>query len=136
MEVPALLRPLDAQKQLHRYAPGKWSIKDVLGHLIDTERVMAYRALRIGRGDQTPLPSFEEDDFAAAAEADRADWNGLLDEFDAVRRSTILMLRRLPQPAWSQMGTASNHPISVRALAYVMIGHVAHHLELVRDRYL
>ena len=108
----------------------------MLGHLTDTERVMAYRAMRIGRADQTPLASFDENTFAAAAEADRADWSDLLDEFNHVRRATILMLRRLPEPAWIRIGTASDAPISVRALAYIMIGHVAHHLEILRERYL
>jgi hypothetical protein len=135
-EVLSLLRPLDAKKQAHRYADGKWSVKEVLGHLTDTERVMAYRALSIGSGDLTSLPSFDENAFAAAAEADRADWSDLLDEFTHVRRATILMLRRLPKAAWVRVGTASDAPISVRALAYIMIGHVAHHLEILRERYL
>jgi len=135
-EVGTLLRPLDAQKQNHRYAPGKWSIKEVIGHLIDTERVMAYRALRIGRADQTPMASFDENAFAAASEADRADWGELLEEFEHVRHATILMLRRMPESAWARIGTANNAPLSVRALAYIIIGHVTHHLEIIRERYL
>jgi uncharacterized damage-inducible protein DinB len=135
-EVLSLLRPLDAEEQLHRYAPGKWSVKELLGHIIDTERIFAYRALRVARADQTPLPSFEENAYAAASEAERCDWNELLDEFEHVRRASILLLRHLPEAAWTRMGTASEAPISVRALAYIMIGHVAHHLEILRERYL
>jgi hypothetical protein len=135
-EVLSLLRPLDASKQLYRYAPGKWSIQEMLGHIIDTERVFAYRALRVARADQTPLPGFEQDPYVAAAEIERCDWSELLEEFEHVRRSSILMLRHLPAAAWTRMGTASDAPISVRALAYIMIGHVEHHLGILRERYL
>jgi len=131
-----LLEELDEQKQLHRYAPGKWSVKDVVGHLIDAERIFAYRALRIARGDQTPLSGFDENAYVRAAEADRFDWQTLLEEFIIVRRTSILMLQRMPDEAWMRRGTASDAAISVRALAYIMIGHVAHHLEILRERYL
>lgn len=132
----SLLRPLDAGKQLYRYAPGKWSVKELLGHIIDTERVFAYRALRVARADQTPLASFEQDAFVAAAEIEPCDWSELLEEFEHVRRASILMLRHLPEAAWARTGTASDAPISVRALAYIMIGHVEHHLEILRQRYI
>jgi uncharacterized damage-inducible protein DinB len=135
-EFLALLEDVAEEKQLHRYAPGKWSVKDVVGHLIDAERIFAYRALRIARGDQTPLPGFDENNYVPAAEADRFDWQTLLEEFIIVRRSTILMLSRLPDEAWTRSGTASNNPTSVRALLYIMIGHVAHHLDILRERYL
>jgi uncharacterized damage-inducible protein DinB len=132
----SLLRPLDTTQQHHRYAAGKWSVKELLGHLIDTERIFAYRALRVARADPTPLPSFEQDPYVAAAEADRCDWGEILEEFEHVRRASILLLRHLPEAAWTQTGTASGAPISVRALAYIMIGHVEHHLEILRERYL
>lgn len=135
-EALTLLRGLEPARRLHRYAPGKWSIQQLLGHLTDTERVFAYRALRIARADQTPLPPFDENLFADAAEADACDWNRLVEEFEHVRRANILLFENLPRAAWTRMGTASGAPISVRALAYIMIGHVTHHLEILRERYL
>lgn len=135
-EVQALLRPLSVEKQLYRYAPEKWSVKETAGHLIDTERILGYRALRIARGDQTPLPGFEEAAYVTAAETERCDWGELLEEFSHVRQASVLMWRHLPEAAWLRTGTSNNSPISVRALAYVMIGHVAHHLAILRERYL
>jgi DinB superfamily len=135
-EVLSVLRPLSAEIQLHRYAPGKWSVKETAGHLIDTERILTYRALRIARGDQTPLPGFDESAYATAAETERCDWNELLEEFSHVRKASILMLRHLPDEAWMRTGTSNSAPISVRALAYIMIGHVAHHLAILHERYL
>jgi uncharacterized damage-inducible protein DinB len=135
-ELLSLLRPLEPTHQHHRYASGKWSVKELLGHLIDTERIFAYRALRVARGDPTPLPSFDQDPYVAAAEADRCDWNELLEEFEHVRRASILLLRHLPETAWTRTGTASGAPITVRALAHIMIGHVEHHLDILRERYL
>jgi hypothetical protein len=135
-ELLSLFRPLGADKQLYRYAPGKWSVKEVLGHIIDTERIFAYRALRVARADQTPLPSFEQDDYVAASEVEGCDWIELLDEFEHVRESSILLLRHLPEASWLRTGTASGAPITVRALAYIMVGHVEHHLEILRQRYM
>jgi len=135
-EVLSLLRPLDTSRQLHRYAPEKWSIKEMTGHLIDAERIMSYRALRIARADQTPLAGFEENGYVTAAETERVDWNELLEEFTHVRQSSILMFRHLPEAAWRRTGTSNGSPTSVRALAYILIGHVAHHLEILRERYL
>jgi uncharacterized damage-inducible protein DinB len=135
-EVLSLLEPLDEAQQLHRYAPGKWSVKDMLGHMIDTERIFAYRALRIARADATPLPGFEQDDYVAAAGTEACEWSELLEEFQHVRRASILLLRHLPEAAWMRRGVASNHPVTVRALAYIIIGHVTHHLDILRERYL
>src|SRR5260370_3503945 len=135
-DVLRVLRPLDAAMRLYRYAPGKWSVQEMLGHIIDAERIFAYRALRIARADQTPLASFEENDYVVAAQAERFDWSELLAEFEHVRKSSVLLLQRLPESAWVRTGTANNAPISVRALAYIMIGHVAHHLGVLRERYL
>jgi hypothetical protein len=131
-----LMGPLDEKTQLHRYAPGKWSVKEMVGHVIDAERIFAYRALRIGRADQTPLPGFDENSYVEASEADRCDWRLLLEEFTHVRTASYLMLGRMPEAAWTRRGTASGAPISMRGMAHVMIGHVAHHMEIVRTRYL
>jgi len=108
----------------------------MLGHIIDTERIFAYRALRIGRGDPTALPGFDENIYVQAAEVERCDWGLLLDEFIHVRRASILLLTRMPESAWLHTGTASGMSISLRAMVYVMIGHVAHHLDILRERYL
>jgi hypothetical protein len=132
----ALLGPLDEKTLLHRYAPGKWSVKEMVGHIIDAERIFAYRALRIGRGDQTPLSGFDENLYVPASEVERCDWRLLLEEFTHVRTASGLMLGRMPEAAWTRTGTASGNPISVRAMVYVMIGHVAHHMDILRERYL
>jgi hypothetical protein len=134
-EMLSLLRPLHAGKQMHRYAAGKWSVKQVLGHITDAERIFSYRLLRIARADPTPLPPFEENAYVTASEVERCEWSELIAEFQHVRRSTILLLRHIPEAAWRRMGTSSGAPTSVRALAYIMIGHVAHHLGILRERY-
>lgn len=131
----ALLATLPAGKRLYRYAPDKWSIQQLLGHIIDSERIFACRALRIARNDQTPLPGFDQDPYVAAAQADQCDWQSLLDEWESVRRSTIFMLRNWPSAAWTNMGISNNAPVSARALVAIIIGHVEHHLEILRERY-
>ncbi len=135
-ELLGMLQSLPGAKRSHRYAGGKWTIAEVLGHLIDAERIFAYRALRIGRRDQTPLSPFEENSYVVAADSASVPWESLLDEFASVRDSTILLLRNLPDKAWTNMGIASGRAISVRALAFVMVGHVDHHTGVLRDRYL
>lgn len=127
---------IDPAKRLYRYAEDKWSIQEMLQHITDTERIFSYRALRIARGDQTSLPGFEQDPFVIASEADAANWNELVSEFSAVRESTLALFRLFPQAAWTRVGTASNNPISVRALSWIMVGHVEHHLGVLRERYL
>ena len=134
-EVLSVLRLLDSAKQLHRYAPGKWSIKEVVNHLTDTERIFAYRAMRIARNDKTALPGFDQDAFSEAAAADHAEWSGLVKEFELVRNSTVQMLRNLPDAAWTRIGTASGANMSVRAMVWIMYGHVAHHLAILKERY-
>lgn len=135
-ELIEFLGPLDESKQLHRYAEGKWSIKEVLGHIIDTERVMSYRLLRVARGDQTPLAPFDENLFVANAIFDQLSWSALLHEFSFVRRSTVLLLQGLPEEAWMRKGVYPDNPTTVRALAYILVGHPAHHLDIIRERYL
>jgi hypothetical protein len=119
----------------YRYAPGKWSIKEVVGHLSDTERVFAYRALRIGRGDTTPLPSFDDQAYVSEVQAGGRTLADMAGEWGDVRRATIALFRNLPAAAWQRRGIASDQPISVRALAYIIAGHVRHHLEVLESRY-
>jgi hypothetical protein len=135
-EMVTLLRSLNPTQWHHRYAHGKWSLQELLGHISDTERIFAYRALRIARGDQTPLPGFEQDPYVEAAESDRCDSAILLQEFEHVRRSTIFMCRNFPEAAWTRIGTASNGPMSTRAMVYIILGHAEHHLGILRERYL
>jgi len=132
----AFLRAIPEARGDHRYAPDKWSVKEVLGHMIDGERVFAYRALRFARGDQQPLPGFEQDDYVKTAQHGRAKLADLIEEFALVRRANVLMLRHLDEAAWLRRGTASGYEISVRALAYVLAGHVLHHEKVLREKYL
>ena len=120
----------------YRYAPGKWTLKDIVGHLSDTERVFAYRALRIARGDTTPLPSFDDQAWVAETGAGDRTLADMVEELADVRRASLSLFRHLPPAPWTRRGTASGQPVSVRALAYVMAGHVRHHLEVVEARYL
>jgi hypothetical protein len=134
-EVSRLLRGLSDEAAMARYEPGKWSVKEVAGHLADTERVMVYRALRVSRGDQTPLAGFDENAFVAGAGFDARSLSSLVAEWEAVRRSTIAFFRDLPPDAHGRTGNANGQPVSVRALAFIVVGHVAHHLEILRTRY-
>lgn len=119
----------------HRYAEGKWSIRTVIGHMIDTERVFTYRALRLARGDATPLPGFEENDYAVTAQSDQRTVADLAAEMAAVRESTLRLFESLPAEAWTRRGTVNNGTVSVRALAYITAGHAQHHLKVLRERY-
>jgi hypothetical protein len=119
----------------YRYAPNKWSVKEIVGHLCDTERVFAYRALRIGRGDTTPLASFEDQAYVEASRAGDRTLADLAAEWGDVRRATVALFHGLPAEAWHRRGTASDQPISVRALAYIIAGHVRHHLQVLEERY-
>jgi uncharacterized damage-inducible protein DinB len=129
------LRRVSEADSLKRYAAEKWSVREVLGHMIDTERIFAYRALRFARNDPTALPGFEQDDYIPAAQFDRRPWADLLEEFAAVRQSNLLMLRGLTSEAWLRLGVASGNPVSVRALAYIMAGHELHHMRVLREKY-
>lgn len=133
--VVARLSPLGEGRAGHRYAADKWSIKEVVNHLSDVERVFAYRMLRFARGDKTPLPGFEENDYAQAAQSDRRTLSDLMHEWIAVREATVTLARSLPDAAWSNKGTMSGSTTSVRALLYAILGHTEHHLAVLADRY-
>jgi hypothetical protein len=120
----------------HRYAPGKWSLKDLLQHLSDAERIFAYRCLRIGRGDATPLPGWEEDDYAATAQADARSLSELMAEFQAIRTASLTLFRGLPEAAWGNQGTTNGRSITARCIPFVCLGHAEHHLAVIRERYL
>jgi hypothetical protein len=129
------LRTITADKEQYRYEPGKWSIREVVGHLADAERVFSYRAMRIARGDTTPLPPFDENTYVRAARYDDIPLEQIMGELMAVHASTILLFENMADDAWDRTGTASNNPISVRALAYITAGHEIHHLNVLRERY-
>lgn len=120
----------------YRYAEGKWTIKEIIQHVIDTERIFAYRALRFSRNDKTPLPSFEEQDYADNSDANARSIQDLLTEFSAVRHSNLLFYKSLSDEQLKRIGTASNNQISVRALGFVIIGHQKHHQKVFEERYL
>lgn len=127
---------ISEKKSDFRYAEGKWSIKELLGHLIDGERVFSYRALRISRNDKTPLAGFEENSYVANSNFTNTELADLIKEFSLLRGSNILLFKNLNEEAWQRSGTASDAEVSVRALAYIMVGHVRHHLKILRERYL
>jgi hypothetical protein len=131
-----LLAGLSDQQARRRYAPGKWSVKEVVGHLADTERVLSYRALRFARGDTTPLPGFDENVLVANAGFDARPLADLLAEFDLVRRATLALFRSLDAEAARRRGVANENTVSVRALAYIIAGHERHHREILVERYL
>ena len=135
-EAQAVLAGISEQTSTRRYAPDKWSIRQVLSHVNDTERLFVFRALWFARGFDTPLPSFDQDVAIAGAAADDRSWQSHVDEFGAVRAATIPFFRTLPGEAWTRRGIASGNPFTVRSLAYIAAGHVAHHLRLLRERYL
>lgn len=124
------------EKSLYAYAEGKWTIKELVGHLIDGERIFAYRALRIGRADATPLEGFEQDGYIENANFNARTLDNLMEELSLVRRANILLFRNLDESAWRRVGTASDSPVSVRALAYIMVGHIRHHTNILRGKYL
>jgi len=135
-ESQALFAKISEEKSLHRYAPDKWSIRQVLNHVTDTERAFAFRALWFARGFDTPLPSYDQNIAATGAEADRTSWAAHVDEFRSVRLSTISLFKNMPSQAWTRSGIASGNPFTVPALAYIIPGHFAHHVALLRERYL
>jgi DinB superfamily len=135
-ETIALLETVTEEGSRHRYAADKWSIREVVGHVNDAERLFAFRALWFARGFETPLPSFDQQVAVAHAGAQMRTWRNHLDEFRVVRAATVAFFRGLPDDAWTRRGIASDHPFSVRALAFVIGGHLAHHTSILRQRYL
>lgn len=135
-ETRATVGTLSDAEARHRYAPGKWSVKEVVGHIADTERIMSYRALRIGRGDETPLPGFEQEDYVRHTVWDDLPLATLLDDLGHVRRATLSLFRAFTPEAMLRHGTASGMPVSVRGLAGIIVGHERHHLRIIRERYL
>lgn len=132
----ALLRDLSDEQALHAYGPGKWTIKQVLGHIMDAERVFTLRALRFARGDDTSLPSFDENTYALTGGFNERPLASLISELMAVRRATIALLAGLPVEAWERTGIASGYPASVRGLAWITAGHELHHRQILAQRYL
>jgi hypothetical protein len=130
----ALLKPLSDAQSLALHAPYTWTLKQVLGHLTDCERVFGYRALRMARNDATPLPGFDEHQFMQFADFNVCPMSELLDEFSLVRRGHLIFLRHLSSDAWQWRGTVLDHAATCRALAYVMAGHVEHHLAIIKKR--
>jgi len=131
----ALLHGLSDTDAMYRYGRGKWSIKEVIGHLADTERILSYRALRIARGDVTPLPSFDENAYVPVARFDDRSLADLVGELRTVRAATLALLRTFDVEAWRRRGTASGTPVSVRALGFTIPGHERHHVEVLTTRY-
>ncbi|HEX5831177.1 MAG TPA: DinB family protein [Gemmatimonadaceae bacterium] len=134
-DVRARLGTFSEERAGFRYAPGKWSVREVVGHMIDVERVMAHRALRFARADVTPLPGFDENAWIAPAGFDARALASLLDEAAAVRAATLALFRNLPEEAWSRGGEANGAHVTVRALAWIIAGHERHHLTLIEERY-
>ena len=135
-ETGSFLSNISEEQSTHSYAPDKWTIRQVLNHVSDTERVFLYRALWFARGFPDPLPSFDQDIGVAGGEANNVSWADHVEEFRAVRLATLAFVKNLPEPAWSRTGVASDNPFTVRALAYIIAGHTAHHQGVIRDRYL
>jgi uncharacterized protein (TIGR03083 family) len=131
-----LLSDISEEQSQYRYAPGKWSIRDVVNHLSDVERLFVFRAMWFARGFESALPSFDQTIAAAAARADNRSWDDVVDEFGAVRAATVAFFRSVPPDRWARRGIASDNPFTVRALAYLAVGHVIHHTRILRERYL
>lgn len=129
------LSAVNENKSLFRYAENKWSIREVLGHMTDTERIFAYRALRISRGDLQHLLSFDENQFITESNYHNIEFKILLNEFSLLRSSNVLMIKGFKKDMWTKVGTASNNSVSVRALVYIMAGHVEHHMNILKERY-
>jgi hypothetical protein len=135
-ETLVFLRAISEAQSLHRYAPEKWSVRQVLNHLNDAERVFTFRAFWFARGFDSPLPGMDQNTCAAAAGADEVSWAGQVEEFRAIRMATTAFFKNLPAEAWARSGVASDNPFTVRALAYIVAGHVVHHRAILEERYL
>lgn len=135
-EVFSFFQQIPAEKTLWRYAEDKWSVKEVLQHIIDAERIFAYRALCIARGDTTPLPGFDENAYAAKSKGHNRSWNDLLEEFRTVRRSTEILFASFDNDQLNASGVASSKPIYVEGIGFIIAGHVLHHVNVLKERYL
>lgn len=135
VEIRGLAAAVPPERETYRYADGKWSVREVLGHLTDGERLFGYRALAIGRGDETPLPGFDQDVYMVHAAFDAVPLADLAEDFAAAREANLRMLGRFDDDAWRRVGTANATPVSARALAWIMAGHVRHHLAILEERY-
>ena len=135
-ELQDLFTALPEEKGTYAYETGKWTIKEVLSHLIDGERIFAYRVFRIARGDKTPIEGFEQDGYIENSHANERTFAELLDEFNLLRRANVLFFKNLDRDDWVRIGTANDVEISVRAIAFVMAGHIRHHITILRSRYL
>ena len=135
-ELLTLFHSISEDKSLHRYTPEKWSIREALAHINDTERVFAFRAFWLARAGDAPLPSFDQDVFAANSNAHARHWSSLVDEFIAIRAASMTLLKSLPPEAWTRTGTASGNPVTTRAMAYMIAGHAEHHRRIYVEKYL
>jgi hypothetical protein len=135
-EVSALLGAISEERSLHRYAPRKWSIRQAWNHVNDAERLFVFRAMWFARGFDTPLPSFDQSVAVEAARADKIPWSDHVEDFRCLRAATLSFVKGLPLEAWSRTGVASDKPFSVRALVFIVAGHVAHHAAILKERYL
>ena len=135
-ETSGLLQSISEDQSRHRYAPGKWSMRQLLNHVNDTERVFLFRAFWFARGYSDELPSFDQEVAAAAVNSDEHSWASHIEDFRAVRESTLTFFRNLPDDAWSRGGVASGNRVTVRALAYILAGHLAHHTAVLKEKYL
>jgi hypothetical protein len=134
-ESGAIFAAIPEQKSLYRYAPDKWSIRQLLNHVTDTERALAFRALWFARGFKEPLPSYDQNIAATGAAADGVLWAAHVEEFRQVRLATIALFRNMPVDAWMRSGIASDNRFTVRAVAFIIAGHLTHHLKILRERY-
>lgn len=134
-ETAQMLAGLSESQGTHRYATDKWSVKEVMGHITDSERIFCYRALRIARGDRTPIEGFEQDDYVRGAEFDRLTVADLVAEYKCVREATLRLFASLQPEAWTRRGVANKNEVSVRALAYMIAGHELHHRQILREKY-
>jgi len=134
-ETLRFLEGISEEQSLTSYAPGKWTIRELLNHVNDGERIFLGRAVWFARGFQAPLPSFEQDVAVQAANANQTPWSELVEEFRTVRLSTLSFFKHLPEEAWSRTGVASDNPFTVRAVAYIIAGHVAHHTQVLKEKY-
>lgn len=135
-QITELFAAISEENSLFRYAENKWSIKEVLGHITDTERIMSYRLLRVGRGDKTALAGFDENFYVKGAQTDRLPLKAILEDFIATRKGTITLIQNMPETAWTNKGIANGTEITPRAIAYIIAGHETHHRNIITERYL